>query len=139
MPAARTQRFIEALHALEARGAVEALAGLFGETAVLSNLTTTESGPDAARKFWQRYRGQFAELRSDFSRTIESGDDAVLVWRTRGRLESGAPIDYRGVSLLTFAGDAVVAFDTCYDSAAFMQPQVEAQPEPQPEAGATTA
>ena len=125
MPSERTRRFVDALHALEADATeLEPLAEMFAPEAHLANLTTTERGEDGARRFWLRYRAQLGDARSDFSRIIEAGDDAVLIWRTRGSLRSGAPIDYRGISVLTFAGDRIVQFETCYDSAALVQPAI---------------
>lgn len=127
MPSERTRRFVDALHALEAPAAeLDPLVAMFAPEAELASLTATERGEDGARRFWSRYRAQFADAQSEFSRIIEAGDDAVLLWLTRGSLRTGTPIAYRGVSVLTFASDRIVRFETCYDSAAFVQPAARA-------------
>ena len=93
----------------------------FAEDAELANLTHSERGSDGARRFWQVYRAQFSDIRSRFSRIVECGCDAVLVWRSEGALTEGRPVDYRGVSLLTLRGGKVVRFETYYDSAVFLR------------------
>lgn len=118
-----TRAFIDALHRLEQSGDVEPMVAQFAADAELVNLARHDAGNDGARTFWQRYRQQFGEIESRFSRIIETGSDAVLVWRSRGSLSQGRPIDYRGVSLLSLRDGKVARFETVYDSAAFQQPQ----------------
>ena len=55
---------------------------------------------------------------------IAGDGGAALEWESEGALPTGAPIRYRGVSLLEFAGDRVKRFRTYYDSAAFVAPAV---------------
>lgn len=126
MPNPVTRRFIEALEALERARDLSPMQAVFDSTAELSNLASSHGTEDVSR-FWSRYRDRFDEVTSAFSRIIEAGDDVVLVWRTRGRLRSGHPIEYNGVSIVSVVGDRISKFETVYDSAAFVQPVVAAR------------
>lgn len=123
MPRPETESFINALHALEEKGDVEPLAERFTVDAALTNMARTEHGHDGVRQFWSGYRHQFGRIRSTFSKVIESDAHAVLVWTSRGTLARGQPIEYRGVSVLTWRADKVARFETFYDSAAFVEPK----------------
>jgi ketosteroid isomerase-like protein len=113
--------FIAALRALEEHGDADRIAEMFTADAELLNLSHSERGTDGARRFWRAYRGQFGDIRSTFSRVVEAGPDAVLVWRSQGTMAQGHPLDYRGVSLLSLSGGKVARFETYYDSAAFLR------------------
>lgn len=119
----RTDHFIDALRQLEESGDGSALESLFTEGAELArpNLSHDETASDPA-SFWKAYRDQFDSIRSEFGRVDDSGDTAVLEWRSSGRLAAGREIEYAGVSLLTYDGDAVSRFTTYYDTAAFLEP-----------------
>ncbi len=45
-----------------------------------------------------------------------------MEWVASGQLKGGQPTEYRGVSLIEHDGQAVTAFRTYYDSAAFVVP-----------------
>jgi ketosteroid isomerase-like protein len=121
------ERFMAALQGFEADGRVERLADLFADDAELSNLAHAERGRDGARRFWQQYRAAFGEILSAFRAVIVGEGGAALEWESDGTLSSGAPIRYRGVSLLEVDGDRVRRFRTYYDSAAFVTPAAAAR------------
>ena len=118
------ERFMQTLQQFEADGKVDPLVALFADDADAANLTHKEQGRDGVRKFWEDYRGAFREVRSAFKAVIAGDGGAALEWESEGALPTGAPIRYRGVSLLEFAGDKVKRFRTYYDSAAFVAPAV---------------
>lgn len=114
------ERFMRALQAFEADGRPEPLVELFADDAELSNLTHAERGRDGARKFWEDYRSAFGSVRSEFTAVTVGDGGAALEWASDGTLPTGAPIRYRGVSVLEVDGDRVRRFRTYYDSAAFV-------------------
>lgn len=119
----RSDRFAQALQELEG-GSPDALLDQFADGVTLHR-PERGSGVGAAADaatFWQQYRAEFEEISTEFTRIAEEGDEAVLEWRSRGRLAAGRDIDYAGVSLLTFDGDKVTRFATYYDTAAFLEP-----------------
>ncbi len=117
-----TERFLDALDAVECDRSLRAMKALFGDHARLSRLgRPAERGPDGVRRFWEEYLDQFGdEVHSDFSRIIETDRVVTLEWTTKGELSSSRPICYSGVSLFEFDGDKIVDFRTYYDSAAFL-------------------
>lgn len=112
-------RFVAALHDLESRGEIARLTAMFDDDATLESLSRTDQGPDAAHRFWSRYRSQFDTIHSTFSRTIVTDDAIVLLWRSEGRLKGGRPIAYGGASILSCNDGRITRFETFYDSAAF--------------------
>lgn len=114
----RTERFIEALHALEEDGDLDRIVGLFTDDAELSNPTHDgpHGGPDAVREFWDAYRRSFAEIHSEFRNVVESDTIAMLEWRSRGRTSRGGAIDYGGVTVLEFDGDRIRSFRSYFDT-----------------------
>lgn len=117
----RAQRFAEALHELERTDDTTTLVAQFAPGAELTRPEIDHSpaidGPDA---FWRSYLSPFASIRTRFTRVAEAEDEAVLEWESRGELAGGRPIEYRGVSLLTYGdGDTVTRFATYFDTAAF--------------------
>ena len=88
------QRFIDALHTLEADRDPDPLAELYAADAIAGNTATTTT--PAPKEFWSGYRDAFDEIRSDF-RHVVTGDDAVaLEWVSTGRLAGGGDIEYEG-------------------------------------------
>jgi rubrerythrin len=118
-----TQKFIEALRALEETSDVERMVRLFDETAEISNPMDARPhhGQDGARRFWRTYRDSFEEIHSDFSRIVESDDAAMLEWTSRGVLRGDRPIDYSGVSVLELQNGKVHRFRTYFDARPFDQ------------------
>lgn len=116
------ERFMKALQAFEADGNVEPLAGLFHDDAECANLVHAERGRDGVRKFWTAYRQAFQNIRSAFTATLFADGGAALEWASEGALADGAPITYRGVSVLEIDGDWVWRFRTYYDTAPFVAP-----------------
>ena len=112
-------RFKQALQQTEQSGDASAVASLFGEGAKLTNLGGHHG--TAATKFWQVYLEQFGTIRSEFTAEIISDRSAALEWQSRGTLQDGREIDYRGVSVIEFDGDKLTGFRTYYDSAAFVR------------------
>lgn len=122
MPDTLADRFARALQEAEQKKDPGPVAGLFGDDAELSNLSHQERGADGARKFWQTYLDAFGAIRSEFSAVKQFDGWAVLEWTSRGTLAAGKPVEYRGVSILETAGDAVTKFRTYYDTAALVTP-----------------
>ena len=102
------------------------VARLFRDGAPLTNLGG-DHGTDA-RKFWQVYLEQFGDIRSEFTGEIISDSSAALEWQSRGKLADGREVDYRGVSVIEFEGDALTSFRTYYDSAAFVRTKTQYSP-----------
>lgn len=118
------QRFIEALRAVEEQGDIERMVSLFDEHAELSNPMgpAPHVGHDGAREFWRTYRDSFEEIRSDFSRIVETDDAAMLEWTSHGRIRGDRPIDYSGVSVLDVRDGKVRRFRTYFDTRPFEEP-----------------
>lgn len=116
------ERFMAALQAFEADGNADQLAALFHDDAECTNLVHAERGRDGVRKFWAAYRQAFQNIRSTFSATLFADGGAALEWSSEGALADGAPIAYRGVSVLEIDGDRVRRFRTYYDTAPFVAP-----------------
>lgn len=122
------QRFAHALQEFERNGDVQAFVGaVFADGAELhrpEHLGQTETGQQGAAAFWEQYRAQFDEIASSFSRVEEREGLGVLEWTSEGRLSTGRPIRYAGVSVLDLDADGrVTRFATWYDTAAFITPQ----------------
>lgn len=117
-----TQRFLDALDALERDRSVKAMEALFSDTARLSRLgRPAERGRAGVRSFWQEYLDQFGDqVESQFSRIIETDAVVTLEWTTKGELGASRPICYSGVSLFEYDRNEIVDFRTYYDSAAFL-------------------
>ena len=111
-------RFKQALQQTEESRDPSIVASLFGDGARLTNLGG-DHGHDAKR-FWQIYLEQFAEIRSEFVAEITTESATVLEWQSRGTLADGRPVEYRGVSLIDFDAGGVTNFRTYYDSAMFV-------------------
>ena len=112
-----TRRFIEALHALEGRRDLNAMAEVFSQDAEISNPLRGEARPDpeGARHFWEQYRASFEEIHSEFLNIVDNGAVAMLEWRSDGRIVNGEPFHYGGVTVLELEGDAVRRFRTYFD------------------------
>lgn len=122
MPSDTVQRFIDGLRRAEDEHQPGPVADLFGDDAELANLTHERKGRDGARQFWSEYLNAFKSVRSEFFAVNEADGFAVLEWTSAGELPTGAPIAYKGVSVLETAGGVVRKFRTYYDSAAFVAP-----------------
>ncbi len=114
-------QFMQALQAAEASRDVAPLTPLFADDATLRSAALSQryDGAEGAEAFWQRYLDAFREIRSEFTAVTSADGRAVLEWVSRGKLPSGAPITYEGVSILETADGRIHAFRTYYDSAAF--------------------
>ncbi|GGL91344.1 nuclear transport factor 2 family protein [Nakamurella endophytica] len=119
----RARTFADALQTLESSGDVEAfVSGQFTETSELHRPETDQQtrGLDGARLFWEQYLNQFESIASTFSRVEDRAGLGVLEWSSTGQVAGGAPVEYRGVSLIDFDDDGRVArFATYYDTARF--------------------
>jgi ketosteroid isomerase-like protein len=122
----RARSFAEALQDLEKTGDVaHFVSAAFSDEPDLVRPETghEQHGTTGAEHFWQQYVDQFQDIRSEFARVVD-GPVAVLEWTSSGRLRTGAPISYSGVSLIDF-DDAgrVTRFATYYDTAPFAGPR----------------
>jgi hypothetical protein len=97
------EKFIEALHSLEAHREVEKIAALFAEDALVNNVVTIDNSHElSAHEFWQKYRDNFGEVNSEFTNKIVGEHNAALEWRTTGTAADGSKVEYEGVSILEF-------------------------------------
>lgn len=117
---ARSQAFADALLQLE-QDSPDALLDMFADDAELLR-PESDHVPQAssAKEFWDQYSSQFTEISTEFTRVVEEGDEGIREWRSRGTLATGRPVDYAGVTLLTFDGARVARLSTYYDTAAFV-------------------
>lgn len=104
-------RFIGQLHQLEQGGVDGAgpLAELFADDAELTNsiieangAKTRRGGRDEIIQFWREYRESFQTIHSEFVDVTASDHSAGLFWTSKGQNANGQPLQYEGVSLLTF-------------------------------------
>jgi hypothetical protein len=119
------KRFAAALQELESSGDTSPLRELFADGAELLRPEVAKDGSssDDPEAYWDAYRKQFSEIRTEFTRTQESPKAAWLEWTSEGKLSTGRAIRYAGVSLLELDGDGRVSrFATYYDTAAFLEP-----------------
>lgn len=117
-----TKRFVAALGELHDSRDVEPLVELFADDATLdkAGIPHGQHGKDGARTFWTQYRDVFDNLESSFSHTVTDDGIAFLEWNSTGTLRDGTPFRYDGVSVLEGDDEAVTAFRTYYDTAAFL-------------------
>ena len=118
-----TERFTAALHHLVAEGDPQLLVDLTGDDAVLIKLDQHHEarGRDGARRFWEDYRNVFGDIETTFTQTIVGEGSAALEWTSQGRLSTGRPITYRGVTVIEGDDERLSGVRTYYDSAAFLQ------------------
>jgi ketosteroid isomerase-like protein len=112
-----TQRFIDALAALEREREVERIVGLFAPESEVGNIVSPRqfSGVEGARAFWEAYRDTFGEVTSTFRNVIVNDGRAALEWTTTGTSAAGAPISYEGVSILEMADGKITRFHAYFD------------------------
>ena len=123
MSAETVRRFMDGLTMLERERDVEALVAVFAEGADVGNVVSPRAfaGREGARDFWTTYRGSFGEVESSFRNVIAEDGRAALEWTTRGTSPEGKPVEYDGVSILEFAGDAVTRFRAYFNPEALGQ------------------
>jgi len=128
MTSDRAQAFADALNSLESDGDVDGFVDeVFSSDAELLRPETEQqlSGRSGAVEFWSQYLAQFDEIRSTFSRLVDSGELGVLEWSSTGRLAGAGAIEYRGVSVLDFDDSGRVRrFSAYYDTHAIHQSAV---------------
>ena len=79
------EKFIEALRELEQNRDVEKIAALFADDAEVNNVVTIDNSHDLSpREFWQKYRDNFGEVKSEFKNKIYGENTAALEWTTTG-------------------------------------------------------
>ncbi len=117
-----TDRFAEALHAIDADRDTGPMVALTADDAQLMKLDERHaaSGKDGARTFWEDYRNVFGDLETTFTHTVVGEDVAALEWTSRGTLRSGKPFEYKGVTVIQGDDELVSGVRTYYDSAAFV-------------------
>lgn len=106
---AAAQQFIDVLHKVEQgeTRAVDDIAGMFSENAELSNVILDSdggalSGRDAIADFWREYTRTFGRIHSEFQDVTASDHAAGLFWHSSGTDGDGKPLEYDGVTLLSF-------------------------------------
>jgi ketosteroid isomerase-like protein len=129
MASQMAETFMQTLQQIEQSKDPAPLVALFKDNAEVSNIALNEPlhGSEGVREFWEKYLEQFQQIRSTFNQVLEqqtdSGGHIVLEWQSEGTLRQGAPIKYRGASILEITGDRVLRFRSYYDSAAFIKLQ----------------
>jgi ketosteroid isomerase-like protein len=118
----RARRFVAALRRFEQDADPAELVAQFAEDATVSRLDARGDRTDIA-EFWQEYRRSFEELSTTFVDAVESDDQVALEWTTAATLVDGKPVEYRGVTVLDLAPEAIAGLRTYYDTAAFLTPQ----------------
>jgi hypothetical protein len=121
------ERFIAALHAIEAEGAtaVESMTALFTDTARLANPALAQTGQErtgreGARMFWNSYADAFHGASTEFGH-VTFGEGVVgLFWTTDGgTAPGGGSLSYVGATLLEHdAAGAITGFRGYYDTQA---------------------
>ena len=117
-------QFIGQLHRVEEgdESGIDSLVAMFSDDAHLSNPIIERqggerAGRDAIAAFWRNYRASFGEIHSEFYDVTASDHSAGLFWRTVGTGAGGQPLDYEGVSLLTFDDSGKISgFKGYFDS-----------------------
>lgn len=120
---APTQAFIAALQTMEKDRDVLQLAARFNPSCQLWRQSYGHAyhGAEGVQKFWNEYLNQFATITTNFTNVLERENLSILEWESRGALQSGRPLHYRGVSILEFSEDGKVSsFKTYFDSAHFI-------------------
>jgi ketosteroid isomerase-like protein len=113
-----SEKFIEALHALEESRDVEKIAALFADGAEVNNVVTIENSHDLeAREFWTKYRENFGEVHSEFKNKIYDETTAALEWTTTGTGADGGEVNYEGVSILETDGERITRFFAYFNPA----------------------
>lgn len=117
------QAFMSALQTMERERDVNRLAVRFVPSCQLwrQSYGHTYHGAEGVQKFWTEYLKQFESIATEFTNVLEREDLAILEWESRGCLQGGRPIHYRGVSILELGEDGKVSsFKTYFDSAHFI-------------------
>lgn len=113
-----SEKFVEALHELEADRNVEKIASLFADDAKINNVVTIENSHDLNPKdFWTKYRDNFGEVNSEFSNKIYGENNSALEWTTTGTNTDGGEITYEGVSIMEFENDKISRFFAYFNPA----------------------
>ncbi len=121
MPKDVTQRFMQALQEAEQRKDPSPLVELYAEDSSTENLALGPmQGREGAQEFWKKYLDVFQDVRSEFFSHSDDERTGVMEWVARGHLQSGRPIEYKGVSIIEVEDGKVKKFRTYYDSAAFV-------------------
>lgn len=93
----------------------------FSAQCELSNVSVTPlHGLEGAERFWRDYLATFAEVHTRFLQVVECGKTAYLEWRSEGRLASGKPLSYEGITMIQADGERIVRFKAYHDSAVFL-------------------
>ena len=109
--------YIDALHRLEQSRDVDTIAGLFADSAGISNPLVAQGGKDGAASFWTAYRSTFDEIESSFAVKLEQDGRIALEWKSTGTVK-GRDVAYEGVSILEVGAEGITAFRTYFDTAA---------------------
>lgn len=118
------ERFITALHELEADRRLDPLVALFSPEARIGNVLLDEDaqGQAGAASFWKLYRDSFDTVRSLFDSVIVDGNKAALEWVSEGTKPGGGPFRYRGVTVLEFQDGRIVRFHGYFNPESLLAP-----------------
>lgn len=120
MAIAPSQRFIDALHQLEASNDPGPLVALHHPDCTVGNNVAPHefAGQQGAREFWQIYRATFDQVESTFRNVIAAEDRIALEWTTIGTAPDGSPVQYDGVSILEWNADQISRFRAYFNASA---------------------
>ncbi len=123
------QRFIDALHTLEADQDTQVLATLVTDDADVLSIDGhgPRRGPEGMTELFTQYLGQFDRVATTFTRITENDTSAALEWSSDTVLSGGHPAVYTGTTVVEHDGTSITRFSTVYDSAALLGPQPHAQ------------
>jgi ketosteroid isomerase-like protein len=124
------QRFIDALHTLEAGGDTQPLTGLVAASAEVLSIDGfgPRHGPDGMSELFTQYHEQFDHVETTFTRMTDNDTGATLEWSSDAVLLGGNPVAYTGITILDYTDGQITRFRTIYDSSALLRPAAGAQP-----------
>jgi len=124
------QRFVDALHSLEAGGDAPPFATLVTSSAEVLSIDGhgPRHGPAGMTELFTQYLNQFEHVETTFTRITENDARATLEWSSDAVLPGGHPVTYTGMTIVDHTDGTITRFRTVYDSGALLHPQADAQP-----------
>lgn len=110
------KKFVEALWKLELERDLETIVSLFADDCEIGNVVTENKDKKISpRQFWQMYRDNFGEVKSEFHNEIFTENASALEWTTAGTSTEGKEFQYDGTSILEIDGDKITRFHAYFD------------------------
>lgn len=123
------QRFVDALHSLEAGGDTPPFAALVTSSAEVLSIDGhgPRHGPAGMTELFTQYLAQFEHVETTFTRITENNTRAALEWSSDAVLTGGHPVTYTGITILDHTDGQITRFRTTYDSGALLRLQATTQ------------